>query len=279
MWCSRRWGVSPFRLQFDKRKTHMAQYVDIEQAVKMTGLRVTLPPGIPGPWGEALKGILYVKKIPYIRVRHDTTTDQLFQWTRQTSTPAIVYNDERPRTVWNDQLFLAERLAPEPALIPARIEDRIQMFGLTNELCGENGLGWSRRLMLVHGAATNPNTSEEARKGTLAFGGKYGYSPAAAAAAPGRVASIVKAFAAQLDEQRSRGSRFLVSDRLSALDIYWSAFAALIEPLPENLCAMTPAFRRVYTCNNPEIMAAVTPQLLAHRDFIYHEYLELPIDL
>jgi hypothetical protein len=26
-------------------------------------------------------------------------------------------------------------------------------------------------------------------------------------------------------------------------------------------------------------MAAVTPQLLAHRDFVYHEYLEQPLDM
>jgi hypothetical protein len=42
----------------------MAKYVSIEQAVIMSGLRVVLPPGIPGPWAEAVKGILFVKKIP-----------------------------------------------------------------------------------------------------------------------------------------------------------------------------------------------------------------------
>jgi hypothetical protein len=49
----------------------MAEYVDIEKAIVMTGLRVILPPGVPGPWGEAVKGIPHVKKIPFTRVRHD----------------------------------------------------------------------------------------------------------------------------------------------------------------------------------------------------------------
>ena len=66
----------------------MAEYVDIEQAVTMSGLRVVLPPGIPGPWADAVKGILYVKKIPFIRVRHDRTNyAPLIRWTAQSSSP------------------------------------------------------------------------------------------------------------------------------------------------------------------------------------------------
>jgi hypothetical protein len=33
------------------------------------------------------------------------------------------------------------------------------------------------------------------------------------------------------------------------------------------------------TNTNPIIAAAVTPALIAHRDFIYREYLELPMNL
>jgi glutathione S-transferase len=132
---------------------------------------------------------------------------------------------------------------------------------------------------LVHTSVTDPSASEEARKGMLAFGAKYGYSPAAAAAAPARVAQILRRLGEQLDSQRSRGSRFFIGDRLSALDIYWAVFAALIEPLPENLCSISADLRRRYHCDDPVVRGATTPQLLAHRDFIYHEYLELPVDL
>lgn len=258
----------------------MAEYVNIEQAVTMSGLRVVLPPGIPGPWGEAVKGILYVKKIPFTRVRHDRADyTPLIRWTAQSSAPVMVYNDERPRSVWSDQLFLAERLQTDPALIPPELEDRVLMFGLSNELCGENGFGWSRRLMLIHTTVTDPNTAAEARKGMLTFGAKYGYSPAAAAAAPAKIAQIVRALAEQLESQRSRGSRFLIGSVLSALDIYWAVFAAMIEPLPENLCPMPPEIRRRYICEDSAVRAATTPQLMTHRDFIYHEYLELPVDL
>ena len=121
----------------------MAQYIEVEQAVGMSGLRVVLSPGGPGPWSEAAKGILYVKKIPYVKVRQEPAAENvaLLNWTKQTTAPAFVYNNERPRTIWNDQLILAERIAPEPALIPSNIEDRALMFGYSNELCGENGFG------------------------------------------------------------------------------------------------------------------------------------------
>jgi hypothetical protein len=258
----------------------MAQYIDIEQAAKMSGLRVVLPPGIPGPWAEAIKGILYVKKIPFIRVRHDRSDyAQLIRWTAQSSSPVMIYNDERPRSIWSDQLFLAERLQAEPALVPSSMEDRALLFGLSNEICGETGFGWSRRLMLIQAAVADPNATEESRKGMLAFGSRYGYSPAAAAAAPAKAAEIVSAIAEHLESQRSRGSHFLIGDKLSALDIYWAVFAALIEPLPDSLCPMPPEIRSRYLCEDPIVRAATTSQLLAHRDFIYHEYLELPVDL
>src|SRR5215472_12767473 len=103
----------------------MAEYVSIQQAATMTGLRVVLPAGIPGPWAEAVKGILYVKKISFVRALHDPSDyAPLIRWTAQSSAPVMVYNDERPRSVWSDQLFLAERLQPEPALVPSVIEDR-----------------------------------------------------------------------------------------------------------------------------------------------------------
>jgi len=53
----------------------------------------------------------------------------------------------------------------------------------------------------------------------------------------------------------------------------------MIEPLPEELCAMGPLFRDVYTVQDPVIEKAAVPILMRHRDFIYERHLELPIDL
>jgi hypothetical protein len=39
-------------------------------------------------------------------------------------------------------------------LIPAAIDDRVAMFGYANELAGENGFGWSKRLAMIHRGVT-----------------------------------------------------------------------------------------------------------------------------
>jgi glutathione S-transferase len=259
----------------------MAQYIEVEDAIGMSGLRVVLTPGVPGPWSEAAKGILHVKKIPYVKVRQELGGPNLAlqRWSAQTTAPVFAYNDERPRSLWSDQLYLVERLEPNPPLIPANLKDRALMFGLANEICGETGLGWARRLMLLHSALSNPDAPEAAKKFSSHMGTKYGYNRAEAEAAPARTAEILTTLGEQLANQRAAGSRFLIGNQLSALDIYWATFAALIQPLTDNLCPMPANFRRMYQCEDPVIRAALPPQLLAHRNFIYHEYLELPVDL
>jgi hypothetical protein len=91
----------------------MAEYIDIDQAKTTDGLRIILPPGRPNPWGEALKSFCHIKKVPYIRVAKGQGHDAALQaWTSQSSAPVAVWNDERPRSTWIEQLFLVERLAP-----------------------------------------------------------------------------------------------------------------------------------------------------------------------
>jgi len=103
------------------------------------------------------------------------------------------------------------------------------------------------------------------------------HSEKSAAAAPARIASILKFLADRLERQKAKGSKFFIGDRLSALDIYWATFAALVRPLPPELCPMASSFRDTYTERDPTIVEATSPALLEHRDFIYREYLELPI--
>jgi hypothetical protein len=50
--------------------------------------------------------------------------------------PVVVWNDEPPRSTWIQQLYLAERLQPTPALIPESIDERMAMFGYCNEHVG-----------------------------------------------------------------------------------------------------------------------------------------------
>lgn len=258
----------------------MADYIDIEKAKTLDGLRLVLPPGRPNPWAEALKGFCYIKKIPYVRVAKGQGHDPALQaWTSQSSAPVAVWNDERPRSTWIEQLYLVERLAPQPALIPTGIEDRTLMFGYCNELCGENGFGWLRRVMMLHPTLANPESDETARAFASYMGGKYGYSPEVAGAAPQQVAQLLRHLDAQLTAQQAKGRKFFIGDQLSALDIYWSTFAVMITPLPPEQCAIPDQFRAFLTNTDPVVAAAATPQLMAHREFIYRTYLQLPLDL
>jgi hypothetical protein len=230
----------------------MAEYIEVEEAIGRPGLRVVVGQGRPGPWNEAVKGILYVKKTPFVRVRQEDAPSPnlaLLKWTGQTSAPVLVYNDERPRSIWIDQLFLAERLAPNPPLIPARIEDRVLMFGLSNELCGENGFGWSRRMMLMHASITNA-ASAAAKSAATIFGNKYGYAPQAAAAAPARVAEILKALGQQLEAQRRRGSRFFIRVR---------------NPVPDSLSRKNAGSTPIYQGSLPGFPFQAPPNTLPAR--------------
>jgi len=148
-----------------------------------------LTAGVPGPWSEAAKGLFHVKRIPYTAVAQEGGGEnaELRAWTGHDNAPIVVHADEPPRTRWDEIIFFAERLAPEPALIPADPADRALMFGLCHEICGENGLGWSRRLMIIHEALAIPALADSpAGDGVRRLGRKYGYSPEAAEAAPPR---------------------------------------------------------------------------------------------
>lgn len=263
------------------RNSIKLHYASLEEAQSMSGLRLILGAyAIPGPWREACKGIFYVKKIPYLPVTaagKDGSDRELREWTAQASAPVAIWNDERPRSTWIEQLNLAERLSQTPPLIPTDIANRALMFGHCNEICGENGFAWSKRLTMIHATLSNPKTDDATRAFWTQFGTKYGYSPAAAAAAPAHMAEILRFLSARLEQQRAQGSKFFIGNQLSALDIYWATFVALIQPLPPELCPMATGFRVFYTNTDPVVAAAISPLLLEHRDFIYHQYLELPI--
>lgn len=260
----------------------MSEYVSVAEARNKPGLRLILSPGVPGPWTEGIKGIFDVKKISYARARQDIGGDysDLLDWSAQAAAPVAAWNDEWPRISWIDQLNLAERLQPEPKLIPDNIHDRALMFGLCNELLGQNGLVWMRRLMIMQPTMSDPQSQpEEVRNFLTFFANKYHYDAHQAEAASGRVATILKALSGQLASQKAKGCEFLVGDHLSALDIYWATSAAILDPLPHDLCPMPDNFREFYSTIDAEIEAALDPALLEHRNFIYQEYLVLPLDM
>jgi glutathione S-transferase len=256
------------------------EYLDVDEARQRSGVRLVLTVGVPGPWGEAAKGLLHAKGIAFERVRQDpgTPNEALREWTGISNAPQLICNDEEPLHAWADLVFCAERLRPEPSLIPRAPAERALMFGLIREIAGEQGLGWSRRLSLFHPLLSTPGARENpALAVVVRMADRYRYSVEAAEAAPTRIAELLELLGARFAEQRASGSRYLVGDSLSALDIYWATFAAMFAPLPPELCPMQDFIRAQYTSEDPGVLRALGAGLLEHRDFIYREHLELPV--
>jgi glutathione S-transferase len=203
---------------FDQRApetTMTFAYASVEEAIVRRGVRMVVVGNVPSPWGEAAKGILHIKGIEWAAVRLAYDSEALQQWAGQRNGPVLIYDDERPRSGWAEILLLAERLAPAPPLIPAKADERALAFGLAHEICGEGGLGWSRRLQLVHAGLSNAGGFPERVSKYLAK--KYGYSPAAGAAAAARVAELLAMLAARLKAQQQTGSRYYIGDSLTAV--------------------------------------------------------------
>ena len=258
----------------------MSYYTALEAAKQRGGLRLVTTRGIPGPWGEAAKSIMHVKNIPVVHVAQDGGQENadLAAWTGVNNAPVAIWENERPRTGWAEILMLAERLAPEPSLIPRNEAQRALMFGLAHELCDEDGYGWNRRLMFFEGWKALMQTEA----GTL---GRESFERMRAKYDPGtaivhvrqRLIDILSMLRAQLEKQKSLGSRYYIGNQLSAVDIYSAAFAAMVRPLPLAQCPTTPEMHAGYHEQDPDILAAAGAALLDHRDYVYNTYLELPM--
>ena len=256
-------------------------YVEPREAREMPGLRLALTTGVPGPWGEAAKAIFAVKKLDYVPVRQTASEDNadLVAWTGFRNAPQAIYEDEPARIGWEEILALAERLAPEPALVPTDEGERALVMGMSHALCSEDGLGWNRRLQLLAPMLSAPDAAENpALAGTRVLGRDYGWSPEATERANARIASILEFFSGQLRKQHAAGREYLVGEALSAVDLYWAAFCAMLRPLPDAVCPMPEFMRTAYGTTSPEIDAVLDEKLVAHRDLVYERHVGLPLD-
>ncbi len=252
------------------------EYISVEEAVSKAGLRLVLTQGKPGPWREAAKDTFFIKNLAFTPVAQHAglENDELKKWTGQTSAPVAIFNQEPPQTNWMDILFLAERLQVQPSLIPEDVGHRSMMFGLSREIVGEKGFGWCRRLMILESVMGVEGLEEIAQR----LGEKYGYSAAELAQAIPRAAEILRILSQHLLGQKEKGSRYFIGEGLSALDIYWACFSNMLHPLPAELNPMDEQVRNSYQTQETQLLAATDPILLEHRDYIYKQYLQLPLD-
>ena len=148
------------------------------------------------------------------------------------------------------------------------------LFGLGHQLVGEGGFGWTKRIAMLHRALTDMAPDDPERELWAYIGEKYLYTPELGEKAPARMAGILTTLHERLEVQKMAGSHYFIGDQLSALDLYWACFVALLQPLSPDLCLMG---EWPYSNPDPEVQAVLSPLLLEHRDYIYEKYLELPI--
>jgi glutathione S-transferase len=252
------------------------QFVSAEEAITRRGLRMVVVGKVPSPWGEAAKGIFHVKRLEFAAVRLVYDNEALKNWAGQLSGPVVVYDDEPPRSGWAEILMLAERLAPDPRLLPLEPHARGRATLLAEKFCGRDGLGWNRRLQMVHAGQTNSGGFIPRVAGYL--GGKYGYDANLAARYSARVVELLGEFARELQAQRTAGKDYYL-DTMSAADIYSACFMALLKPLPAGQCDMHDGIRAAFEWLDAPTRAALDPILLEHRDMMYARHLALPLSL
>ncbi len=255
------------------------KYLSVAEARELPGVRLALTAHMPGPWGEAAKAVLSARNIEYLPVEQAAmgSNDDLYAWTGVRNAPVAVLDNEPALTTWLDILLLAERIGSGAPLLPADPLERALVLGISTEICGSDGFGWSRRLELMG----RPSTRHPPSQGGFDMArmmSMYRVSPDAIARAPQRMVSIMNGLNTQLGRQRAAGSDFLVGDSLTACDLYWACFSLFVSPLPPEECAMPDFMHDNYSHLTPELVAALDPVLIEHRNRIFQRHIRLPLD-
>ena len=248
-------------------------YVDINEAINADGLRLVLVQGMPSAWGIAVRGMMDYKGLNYTLGPQKPMQEnpELLTWSGTNSGPVVAWKDEQPINRWDDILVLLERLAPEKPLVPENAAERIQLFGIGHEICGELGFGWNRRLDLVRPA--------DASAAPSGFAAKYGYNDADAKMANPRVIAFMQELAATLKAQKERGSDFIIGQSVTAADFYWATFSNFVVlQAPEDIL-LDQSVRPMFENTTADVTAAVDPILLEHRDRILRTYFKAPLEL
>jgi glutathione S-transferase len=256
------------------------EYKTCAEARSLPGLRLVLSVGSPNPWGEAAKAVFHVRRAPFIAVGRVGLDDdpEIYAWTGQRNVPVAMYADEKPRSSWIDILYLAERLGEGPSLLPQDPDRLVECIGISHRICGEDGLGWNRRLDQFRTMVEEVGGDAESLGLPARLYSDYRITPEAMAQGTDRLIAILRHLDARIERQRAHGSEYLVGNSLSASDLHLATMFGMLDPLPHEFNPMPLPLRGRYESGRPELRAAVTDTLRRHRDMIYDRHLKLPMD-
>jgi glutathione S-transferase len=253
------------------------RFVELEEARAARGLRLVIAKLVPSPWSQGAMGLFDMKGIDYGAVRFRRTDEDIKRWTGAHNVPVALYDDEPPRTGWAEILELAQRLGGRVSLVPDDAERRVRMFGLAHELLGENGLGWSVRLLLTHAGLETEGREGWPTPVAAYLAPKYGYAADRVDAARARAIGVLQLFDGVLKESRARGHEYLLGASPTALDVYAAVSLHVLAPLSDEQCALPPQLRRAFETLDASVRAAVPDSLLAHRALMFERHLPVPV--
>src|SRR3546814_9326562 len=127
----------------------------------------------------------------------------------------------------------------------------------------ENGFGWNLRLKTTHRMLNDPNASEMAKAISPVLARRYHYDAALVDSGREQQKAIVERLREQPAAQQARGRNYMIGEALSALDIYWTAVAGSIDPLPPELFPNMPPDMRA-SSTDPELKEICRDALFFH---------------
>jgi glutathione S-transferase len=256
------------------------RFIELETARSLDAPVMTVATVLPSPWSEAAKSIFHTKKIDGPLVRFRSTDPEVAKWSGTNNAPALLCKGEPRRTSWAEILMFAERAGGAVSLLPDDAADRIRLFGVAHEIAGEDGLGYSSRLVMIHGSFASGGAEGFPMMAAQYLAPKYGYTEDRFAAAKRRVLDVLELLHRMVEKAESEGRAYLLGNRLSALDIYLATFLTPIMGVSERECpAMMPQLRPAFAYLKKEVGHAVTASLAAHRARIFERHLAWPIEL
>ena len=251
------------------------QYVDLETAKAASGVRLVATNAVPSPWGEAAKALFRIAKVPVLCVRATRGDTAVREWMQTHNVPAVFCDAEPVRSVWSQIVALASRLAGPGVLLPIEIDRRLETIGWIHEIAGEDGLGWSARLLMIHASFASDGKRGFPLPVAQYLAAKYGYATDRIEAAKARSLEVLAALAGRLGD-----APYFHGDKPGALDAYSATFLTPATHIaPEDCPNLSPAMRAAFGTAADELSPHVAAALIAHRNRMFEHHLGWPIEI
>lgn len=253
----------------------MFEYVDVETAKTARGTRLVTNALVPSPWSEAMKGLFVLAQLPALVVRRGMDTTAIDAWTGIDNAPALIHDREPIRTSWAAIVAFVDRMAPAAGILPADVAARADAIGTLDAIAGEGGIGWNARLAMIDASITSEGATGFPPSIAKYLAKRYGYSPAAIAAARTRIVDQLAFVASKLSGDYFGG------DAPNAIDIYSATFLTPVAaPLTDADCPdMIPPLRAAFASAHAAFGSVVPAPLLAHRERMFERHLARPFRL